>query len=65
MTDWTPDRIKALRRSAGMTQEDMAHELGVTFATMNRWENGHSIPSRLAGKQLDAFAERICQGGEA
>ena len=61
MTHWTPERIKALRKRAGLTQEDMAHELSITFATQNRHENGHCVPSRLACKMLDMFAEKLEQ----
>lgn len=32
--------IKRIRRKAFMTQEDFAKELGVSFATVNRWETG-------------------------
>jgi DNA-binding transcriptional regulator YiaG len=44
--------IKALRHRQGLTQERFAVQLDVTFATVNRWENGHSVPSRLARKQI-------------
>jgi transcriptional regulator with XRE-family HTH domain len=27
-----------------MTQENLAHELGVTFSTVNGWENGRHLP---------------------
>jgi DNA-binding transcriptional regulator YiaG len=44
--------IRSLRKQLGFTQEEFAHEIGVTFATVNRWENGKSRPSRLALKML-------------
>ena len=47
--------IRTLRKERGQTQEEFAHEVGVTFATVNRWENGKSKPSRLALKILDAL----------
>lgn len=52
----TGSEVKALRVSLGMTQEDLAHELGVTVSTVNRWENGHTRPSRLATAGLDRLA---------
>lgn len=59
----TGTEVKTLRVSLGMTQEDLAHELGVTVSTVNRWENGHTRPSRLATAGLDRLsAER---GGAA
>lgn len=50
------DRIKWLRLRVGMTQEDFAHDLGVTVATVNRWENGRIEPSRLARRALEGLA---------
>lgn len=47
--------IKTLRKQLGLTQEEFAHQIGVTFATVNRWENGKSEPSRLAIKMLMTF----------
>ena len=41
----TPDDIYALRAHLQLTQELLARILGVSFATVNRWENGKSEPS--------------------
>ena len=41
----TPDDIYALREHLQLTQEMFARILGVSFATVNRWENGKSAPS--------------------
>jgi len=54
----TADEIKRLRESFGMTQEDFAHEIGVTFATVNRWENHKAVPSRLAVKMLEQLKSK-------
>ena len=41
--------IKEIRTKLGLTQEDFARKLiGVARATVNRWEQGHTKPSRLA-----------------
>ncbi len=48
--------IAALRRKLNMTQEEFAHAIGVTVSTVNRWENGHIIPSRLARKAMEVLA---------
>lgn len=42
-----------------MSQEQMAHEIGVTVSTLNRWENGHADPSKLAIRALSEYAERF------
>ena len=51
--------IRAWRHRTGLTQEDPAQALGVTFSTVSRWENGHVRPSSLAWKALvQVAAER-------
>lgn len=40
-----PEEIRALREHLHLTQEMFARILGVSFATINRWENGKSAPS--------------------
>jgi len=49
-------RVLKVRKLIGMSQEQLAAELGVSFATVNRWENGHTNPSHLALKQF----EQLC-----
>ncbi len=41
----TPTQIRTLREHLQLTQELFARILGVSFATVNRWENGKSVPS--------------------
>ena len=48
-------QVREVRRQLGISQEELAHELGVSFATVNRWENGKTAPSKLALKQFMAF----------
>lgn len=55
--------VKEIRRQLTMSQEDLARQLGVSYATVNRWENGLSKPSRLAKAQLDAFCSRMTDEG--
>jgi DNA-binding transcriptional regulator YiaG len=58
-----PSMIKEVRKQLALSQEDLARELGVSYATVNRWENGQSKPSKLARAQLDAFCERMQKAG--
>jgi len=51
--------IKEVRVQLGMSQEELAHALGVSFASINRWENGKSSPSKLARAQFDAFCRKM------
>jgi DNA-binding transcriptional regulator YiaG len=48
--------IATLRQRLSMTQEEFAHAIGVTVSTVNRWENGHIEPSRLARKAMQGLA---------
>jgi DNA-binding transcriptional regulator YiaG len=48
--------VALLRRRLSMTQEEFAHAIGVTVSTVNRWENGHIEPSRLARKAMQVLA---------
>ena len=50
--------ISTLRRRLQMTQEEFAHAIGVTVSTVNRWENGHIEPSRLARRAMEALLSR-------
>jgi len=54
----TPDEIRQLRRGLKMSQEEFARELGISFATVNRWENNKTAPSRLAQRLLDQVRKR-------
>jgi len=58
-----PALIKEVRRQLAISQEDLARELGVSYATVNRWENGQARPSKLARAQLDAFCTRMTEQG--
>ena len=39
------DKIKFLREEKGMTQADLAKQLGITRSSVNAWEMGISTPS--------------------
>ncbi len=51
----TIDEIKEVRMKAKLSQERFAKKLGITFQTMNRWENGHAKPSKMAIILLQNF----------
>lgn len=51
------EKVKYVRTELKLSQEDLARELGVSFATINRWENGSYNPSRLAKKAFDDFCK--------
>jgi putative transcriptional regulator len=53
-----PALVKEVRRKLGLSQEELAHGLGVSFATINRWENGKSSPSKLARRLFEQFCRQ-------
>jgi putative transcriptional regulator len=50
--------IRQIRRQLRMTQEEFAHAIAVTASTVNRWENAHAVPSRLARRAIDELMAR-------
>ena len=50
--------VKNIRLVLKLSQEDLARELGVSYATINRWENEKSTPSRLALSAVKEFCEK-------
>jgi DNA-binding transcriptional regulator YiaG len=50
-------RIKEVRNTLNLTQEQLARELDVTVSTINRWENGKCKPHRALVKQLETMIE--------
>ncbi len=50
-----PETVKEVRRLLALSQEELAHALGVSFSTVNRWENGRTAPSKLAQRQFEQF----------
>lgn len=47
--------IKEIRIKSLLSQNDFAIEIGVSFSTVNRWENGHATPNYKALKKLREF----------
>jgi transcriptional regulator with XRE-family HTH domain len=55
--------VHELRGRIGLTQEKFAARLGVTFPTINRWENGHARPSPLALRQIENLLRELGDQG--
>ncbi len=51
------DKIKLVRGKLGMSQEALAKELGVSFATVNRWESGKFLPNYKAINSFENFCK--------
>ena len=48
-----PLNIHAIRKQLGLTQQRLAHTLGVSMSTVANWEAGRSQPSSLALRQIN------------
>ncbi|GIX24954.1 MAG: DNA methyltransferase [Caldimonas sp.] len=61
-----PAILRATRAALNLTQEQLAERLGVSFATVNRWEGGGNKPQRAAQEAILALArEAGVEGAEA
>jgi transcriptional regulator with XRE-family HTH domain len=54
-----PALVKSLRQRLGLTQEQLAREVGVTFGTVNQWENGHRRPQPFLLRRLVEMAASL------
>ncbi len=52
-----PSALQSIRAKLDLTQEQLAERLGVSFATINRWEGGTSAPQKAARTTIIALAE--------
>lgn len=48
--------LRAIRSKLNLTQEQLAERLGVSFATVNRWEGGSNMPQKAAREVIAALA---------
>jgi DNA-binding transcriptional regulator YiaG len=56
---WNGELVKALRYHLGMSQSQLAKELGVRQQTISDWETGSYLPRRVMSKYLTIVAERV------
>ncbi|NVE00530.1 DNA-binding transcriptional regulator [Massilia sp. BJB1822] len=53
---FTPKKIAAIRKSAGMSQPVFAMHLGTSKSTIAKWESGEKSPSGPSRKLLEVVA---------
>ena len=53
--------IREIHTQFSPSPEDLARQLGVSYATVNRWENGLSKPSKLARAQFVGFYKKMIE----
>lgn len=51
----SPDQIRHNREALGLTQEQLAANLGIASATISRWESGHQIQQRAMDRLLRLY----------
>lgn len=49
--------VITVRKKLNLSQQQLACAINVSYSTINRWENGHVIPSNLAIKSFYDFCE--------
>ncbi|MEV0398283.1 helix-turn-helix domain-containing protein [Polymorphospora rubra] len=58
VTKWTAREVAALRSAYRMTQEAMAHKLGIAVCTVTRWEKGRNALAAASQAALDELLRR-------
>ena len=51
--------IRETRQRLGLSQEKFASKLGVSFQSVNRWENGRTKPLPLALRQIKTLLDEM------
>jgi len=54
-----PKLVRELRERLGLTQEQFAQRVGVTFGSVNRWENGKRTPQPFLIRRLLEMKEEL------
>ncbi|HQI26445.1 MAG TPA: helix-turn-helix transcriptional regulator [Sedimentisphaerales bacterium] len=59
--------VKDLRERMKLTQEQFAQKVGVTYSTVNHWENGKRMPQPFLVRRLLELKEEFgsAKNGEA
>jgi len=58
-----PKLVRELRERLQLTQEQFAQKVGVTYSTVNHWENGKRMPQPFLIRRLLELKEEIDKGG--
>jgi len=56
--------VRETRQRLGLTQEQFALKLGVSYQSVNRWENGRTKPQPLAMQQIKQQLRLMGVGGQ-
>lgn len=59
MREEIPALVKGLRLRMNLTQEQFAQHVGVTYSTVNHWENGKRMPLPFLVKRLIEMKQEL------
>ncbi len=59
-----PETVKKVRRHLALSKQELAHDLWVSFATVNHRENGKTVPSKLTRRHFEQFCAQKEKRGE-
>ena len=57
----TSNELRGARQSLGLTQEQLADEIGASLASVRNWEQGRCRVNRVAAKQIDTMLKSIAK----
>ncbi len=60
----TAELVRETRKRLGLTQVQFAQALGVSFQSVNRWENRKTKPLPIVLKQIESQLQGIGKRGE-
>ena len=55
--DMTQEQFKVARQMLGLTQEQLAYEIGASLASVRNWEQGRCKVNRVAVKQIQKMLD--------
>jgi transcriptional regulator with XRE-family HTH domain len=61
----TPHEVKKIRTTLGLSQQAFASLLGLSFVSVNKWENGGSAPTGLSAVLLELLRNALQRRGVA
>lgn len=57
--------VRELRQVMKLSHKQFADELGMTFPSINRWENGHATPFPFALQRIDTLLNQLGSSDDA
>lgn len=55
------EKLKGIKRATGLTQQQLANIIGVTFVAFNRWINSHTQPQYFSWQKINGLYEELSE----